>query len=314
MSVLSKIKRGGETLPPRVLLSGPEGIGKSTFGAAAPNPLFICQEEGLTGLSHVRRVSVGTEFVPVAPAKEKEFKASLLKTAFGETMAVCDELLAEGDSSIQTVVIDTTDWLERAIHTHICYRDNKLSVEDYGYGKGYKVAEQELVLLLSKLDQLRAVRKMGVILLAHVQIKAFVNVEGVQWDRYEMKGHKGFTGILREWPDACLFATQEVFKAKAAGGKNEKAIAGGRIMHTSWSPNWDAKNRLGLPEAIELDYELFASEVDANRPEVLRSVYSELLASANIDQAQRERWEKVDVSTMSSDRIKAGIERLKQLQ
>ena len=39
MSLLAKIERGRASKPPRVLLYGVEGIGKSTFGSQAPKPI-----------------------------------------------------------------------------------------------------------------------------------------------------------------------------------------------------------------------------------------------------------------------------------
>ena len=292
MSILSKIKRGGETLPPRVLLSGPEGIGKSTFAANAPSPLFISQENGLTGLDHVAHLSPET---------------------FSDVLALVDELTA-APSEYKTIVLDTMDWLERSIHAFICARDGKQNVEDYGYGKGYKVAEAELVLLLNKLDALRAAQKVGIVLLSHVQIKTFTAPEGTAWDRYEMKGHKGFTGILREWPDACLFAVYEVHKMKERGENRERVIGGDRIIHTSWSPGWDAKNRLGLPETLPLSYEAFAEAVEANSPAKLRVEFMALLESSTLDAAARKAWTKTPVETLAPDRIRAGIAKLQKLQ
>ena len=292
MSILSKIKRGGETLPPRVLLSGPEGIGKSTFGAGAPAPLFISQEDGLTGLDHVARISPET---------------------YADVLATIDALTAD-PGEYKTLVIDTTDWLERSIHQFICARDGKQGIEDYGYGKGYKVAEQELSNLTAKLDTLRSRQKFGVILLSHVQIKPFTAPDGNTWDRYELKGHKGFTGILREWPDACLFAVYEVFKTKERGSSVEKVTGGGRIIHTTWSPGWDAKNRLGLSEVLDLDYSQFAEEVEANRPDKLREQFASLLKTAKLEEKDRAKWEKTPVETLSVDRIKIGITKLQSLQ
>ena len=291
-NILSKIKRGGESLPPRVSLAGPEGIGKSTFGASAPSPLFISQEDGLTGLDHVARLTPET---------------------FADVLAIVDELTANG-SEYQTLVIDTMDWLERSIHSFVCTRDSKAGIEDYGYGKGYKVAEQELVLLLSKLDALRQRQEMGIILLSHVHIKAFNSPDGTTWDRYEAKGHRGFTGILREWPDACLFAVYEVFKTKEKGEQREKVIGGDRVIHTQWSPGHDAKNRLGLPETLPLSWEDFDAAVQSNRPDKLRDEYTALLKTADMPEADREKWGKVDVATLPPDRIKNGIAKLKSLQ
>lgn len=292
MSILAKIKRGGESLPPRILLSGPEGIGKSTFAANAPSPLFISQEQGLTGLDHVARIT---------------------PDSFGDVLQTVDELTKDA-GEFKTLVIDTTDWLERSIHSYICKRDGMANIEAYGFGKGYKVAELELSTLLSKLDALRERQKVGIILLSHVQIKTFTQPGGEQWDRYEMKGHKGCTGILREWPDACLFAVYEVFKSKGAGGRAEKTIGGGRVIHTTWSPGWDAKNRLSLPETLDLSWDAFADAVEANSPDKLRRQYTELLKSAQMEAAVRAKWQAVKLETLSADRIRDGIVKLQKLQ
>jgi hypothetical protein len=292
MSILQKIKRGGESLPPRVLLSGPEGIGKSTFAAAAPEPLFISQEQGLTGLDHVARI---------APE------------SYADVVATVEALTAKSEG-YKTLVVDTTDWLERSIHSFICKRDGQPNIEGYGFGKGYKVAEFELSALLNKLDTLRERQKIGIILLSHVQIRTFTAPGGDAWERYEMKGHKGFTGILREWPDACLFATYEVFKTKAAGGRTEKTIGGGRIIQTTWSPGWDAKNRLNLPEVLNLSWEEFAAAVDANNPAKLRDEFRALLATAKLTPEEKARYTKTPLETLSADRVKAGITKLQSLQ
>ena len=267
MSILDKIKKGAADLPPRVLLSGPEGIGKSTWASHAPAPLFISAEDGLTGLNHVDR------FTP----------ESLI-----EVTALLDAIWKDG-SKFKTIVIDTADWMERLIYRFICTRDTKTDIEDYGYGKGYVIAENELVKILASLDAIRAKHKIGVIFLSHVQIKKFVEPGGAEWDRYEMKGHKRMTGMLREWPDACLFAVFEVFQTKERG-KKDKTIGGGRIVHTTWSPGWDAKNRLQLPETLELDYAKFAEAIAANSAPALRELVKEAFKAAKLDDASKKAW------------------------
>jgi hypothetical protein len=254
--------------------------------------LFISQEQGLTGLDHVARI---------APE------------SYADVVATVDALTAKSED-FKTLVIDTTDWLERSIHAFICKRDGQPNIEGYGFGKGYKVAEFELSALLNKLDTLRERQKVGIILLSHVQIRTFTAPGGDAWERYEMKGHKGFTGILREWPDACLFATYEVFKTKAAGARTEKTIGGGRIIQTTWSPGWDAKNRLNLPEVLSLSYEEFAAAVDANNPAKLRDEFRALLATAKLTPEEKARYTKTPLETLSADRVKAGITKLQSLQ
>jgi hypothetical protein len=294
MSILSKIKRGDAELPPRILIAGPEGIGKSTIASQSPNPLFICSEDGLTGLEHVARLS---------PAGLDELNQLL------------DELSRDA-AGYKSLVIDTADWLERMIYEGICKRDSKANIEDYGYGKGYTIAEQELVTILSKLDAIRHNQKLWIIVLSHVQIRTFQDPRGDSWDRYEMKGNKKFTGIFREWPDACLFAVFEVFKTKDKGSQKEKAIGGDRVLHTQWSPAWDAKNRLNLPDSIPLNWDDLAGEIASNSPSTMREKVKALYGTAKLDDAGKARWEKflAGINTLPPDKLKAAIQKLETIQ
>jgi len=298
MSILSKIKRGGEDLPPRIILAGPEGIGKSTFAAAAPDVLIIAQEDGLLGMEHVAHFS---------PAH------------FGEVLDLLDSLIAAPTIEYKHIALDTVDWLERSIHAFVCQRDGKTNIEDYGYGKGFTtIATAELTLLLNKLDAVRSKHRVGIILLSHVHIKPFTSPDGTTWDRYEMKGNKNFTGILREWPDACLFAVYEVFKSKDRGSNVEKVVGGERVVHTVWSPGWDAKNRLNLPEALpfteESSWADFCAAVKANRPTALRERFSALLKTAELSAEDRKKWEAIDLPSIPVPRLKGGIAKLEKLQ
>jgi hypothetical protein len=294
MSILARVKRGDAELPPRILIAGPEGIGKSTIASQAPSPLFICSEDGLTGLEHVARFS---------PSSLQELNALL------------DELVTN-PGEYKSLVIDTADWLERMIYDGICKRDGKANIEDYGYGKGYTIAEQELVSVLAKLDQIRHAQRLWIVVLSHVQIRTFQDPRGDSWDRYEMKGNKKFTGIFREWPDACLFAVFEVFKTKEKGSIKEKTIGGDRVLHTQWSPAWDAKNRLNLPESIPLNWESLAGEIEVNSPTALRKRIAALYATAKLTDAAKAQWEKTMplIGTLPPDRLKAAVQKLETLQ
>ena len=44
---LSQVSKGGKMKPPRILIYGQAGIGKTSFGAAAPKPIFLPIEDGL---------------------------------------------------------------------------------------------------------------------------------------------------------------------------------------------------------------------------------------------------------------------------
>ena len=57
MSLLQNIKRGVQQRPQRVIIYGPEGVGKSTLAAGLPAPLFLDTEEG-TQHMNVDRIQV----------------------------------------------------------------------------------------------------------------------------------------------------------------------------------------------------------------------------------------------------------------
>lgn len=295
-SYLSKIKRGVAQLPPRVLLLGQQGIGKTTLASKAPNPLFVAAEDGLTGFDQIPR------FSPGSIAEHDEF---------------LNGLEADNSQGFRTLVYDTADWFERLVHTHICRRDNYPDIEAYGggWGKGDKIASVEMVRILSQLERIREKHLMGIIFLSHVSIKTFSPPGGEPYDRYQPKGGKQFSGVLTEWVDAVLYATYETYVLNK-DKKNEKVVGGDRVIHTTWQPAWDAKNRYSLPDPISMEWDDFARAVEENSVPNLCKKIRELYATAKIPQAETERWAKAmgKIESLSADKLKSAIEALTKLQ
>jgi AAA domain-containing protein len=245
---VSNVIKGKVEVPDRILIYGVEGIGKSTFAASAPSPIFIEPESDGTARLDTQRFPRPESWRDVLDAVE-----SLTVDAHG----------------FQTLVIDTLDAAEGLLWRHICERDRKASIEDYGYGKGYVAALDEWRAFLAVLEQLRRVKKMGIVLVAHSWIKTFKNPEGEDFDRYEMKLHNKAAGLLREWCDAVLFAHYETYSVKASDEKGVKAkgvSTGARVIHTQRSAAWDAKNRYSLPEMLPLNFDDYAGACRAHRP------------------------------------------------
>jgi hypothetical protein len=244
-NMLARVKQGDADAPNRTLLYGVEGIGKSTWGSQSARPIFICAEDGLgKTLDHVPRITV---------------------TSYAEILEIIHELRTM-DHEYKSLNIDTFDMTEALIYEFVCKRDGKASIEDYGYGKGYTAAQTELRNLLALLDRLRTEKKMEIIFLAHAQIKSFQNPAGDNYDRYIMKGNEKMTGLLKEWCDVVLFARYEVHVKKDSPklAKGKAIMSDARVVHTAWSPAWDAKNRLGLPETLPLNYDEFAAAARMN--------------------------------------------------
>lgn len=234
MSLLDNIKKGPSTRPPKIMLIGQEGVGKSTAGAKMPNPVFLCGESGL----------VGPQFADTP---------SFTPASWAESLSFCEEL-ASNPSGYKTLVIDTLDWIEPMLYAHVvaAAKKNEIKhIEDFGYGKGYVIAQQEARRMLAVLDKVNAAG-LAVLILSHSQLKTVKNPEGDDYDHFESKVNTKVAGIFKEWCDAVLFARFEIYvrkdgmKVKAQGGTE-------RIVQTTHSAAWDAKNRYNLPEVMDLD-------------------------------------------------------------
>jgi len=247
MSRLSAVKRGVESLPPRIILYGTEGVGKTTFASGAPNPVLIQTEDG-AGQLDVARLPVRTEF--------------------SEVIADLDSLISE-EHDFQTVVIDSLDWLERLIWKSICEEEGAKSIEFAagGYGKGYHLALRSWQDIASMLDYLRA-RGIIIILLAHSKIERIEDPENPAYDRYSPRLHKLAASYLCEWSDAVLFAQKKMRIAQSKEKSGTRAIAHGvndeRILRVSGGPACLAKNRYGLSGELPLSWDSLFNAMGGN--------------------------------------------------
>lgn len=238
----------------KVVVYGPEGIGKSTFAAHFPEPLFI-DTEGSTKDMDVARAESPTSW-----------------------MMLMEQVryVKNHPELCRTLVVDTADWAEMLCITQICDKNHKASIEEFGYGKGYVYVQEEFGRLLNALEE---VVKAGihVVLTAHAKMRKFEQPDELgAYDRWEMKLTKQTAPMVKEWADMVLFANYKTFVINVDGqgvqkGKN-KAQGGKRVMYTNHHNCWDAKNRYGLPEELPFEYEAIRAvmenqEADGKRRE-----------------------------------------------
>ena len=247
MSLLQTVETGRSQKPRRVMLYGVHGIGKSTFGAMAPQPIFIPTEDGLAGID-----------VPRFP----------LAGSFEEVLAALMALYTE-PHDYHTVVLDSLDWTERLVWSEVVRRKPTTekgkpitSIEDYGFAKGYVYALDVWQELLDGLTALRNDRQMLVVLLAHAKIERFENPETDAYDRYSPRLNKHASALIQEWCDEVLFATYKVHTRQTEAGFDKTRTrgigTGDRILRTTERPAHMAKNRLGLPEELPLSFAAYA--------------------------------------------------------
>lgn len=237
---LASLKKTGAARPPRIVLYGVHGIGKSTFAASAPSPVFIPTEEGLDAVDAV---------------------AFPLCTSFEDIMGSISSL-AEEDHDFGTVVIDSADWAEQLVHKKVATDNNVATIDAIGYGRGYKAAVDYWKQILEGLDYLRNEKNMQVILLAHSQVKRFDDPLTDPYDRYQLDLHHGSASVVSEWCDILMFANQQYTTVKSDVGFNQKVTravgTGSRVLYTQERPGWSAKSRWSLPDTLPLDYGKFA--------------------------------------------------------
>ena len=251
---LSSIHRGFSSAPPRVVVYGDHGVGKSTFATCAPKAIVIQTEDGLGSLDCAS--------FPFAQSK-------------GDVMAAIKTLYAESDHGFETVVLDSLDWLEALIWKHVVdtkgkqSKDKIESIEDFGYGKGYAFAADEMRHVLSGLNALRTERGMNVVLTAHAAIKRYDDPTNAAYDRFAMKLHKHAGAIVQEWADVVGFAQIKTTVRQEDAGfgkKTSKGLSTGeRVLHTQRAAAFDAKNRYDLPAVMPLDWGALSAAIKGGK-------------------------------------------------
>lgn len=246
MSTLSLIQTGILQVPDLMLIYGPDGVGKSTFGSKAPKPVFIGPEKGTARLSVSRFPSPKT---------------------LREVFQFLNDLTVERHD-YQTLIFDSVDWLEPLIWDQVCMEEGVANIEQVGggFGKGYIVAMRYWQQFKNALNRLQETKQMNVILIGHCEVKAFTDpTTNSAYDRYQLKLDKRASALLREWVDFVGFANFKTFtKGKETAAKHKAYGDGTRKIFTERRPSFDAKNRLGLPLEMEFEYEEYRRYADAD--------------------------------------------------
>lgn len=258
MALKTPVTKGKIKKPILTIIYGPDGVGKSTFGANAPSPIFLGTEDGTANLD-VSRFQKPADFDAVR--------------------ANIRELITE-EHEYKTLVIDSLDWLETMVHTSICARDGSKTINQAqgGYGNGVEVALGAWRSLQADLSELREAKGMNIIMIAHSQVKDFHDpTQNMAYSRFLLKLNDKAAALWREYVDTVLFANFEVVATKEKSDKKAKSFGdGARKIYTERRPSFDAKNRLGLPFELALDWGAFIKAADLGEPDSEEAILKEL--------------------------------------
>lgn len=228
---LASISSGRVDLPPRIIILGTPKVGKSTFGASAPNviALPIRGEEGIDDFDCAK--------FPAAQTYEDVMEAI--------------GTLAENDHKFQYLMLDSSTAMEPLIHDIVCREvgDSKgkpcANIErvDGGYGKGYAHAASYWRKIMEGVDFLRTEKRMGFILTGHVKVKAFNDPLAEPYDQFQWDIHQQSASALQKWADVILFARHKQYTRTLDGtGVGDKpdlvraAGSGERCLYTQERP------------------------------------------------------------------------------
>lgn len=238
---LSEVKTEGDNLPNKMIFYAVEKYGKTTFAAQFPKVIFGMphDELGLPTLIDSGRLKPTPYLPPFTTWQE-----CLDAIAF----------LAANEHDFKVFALDTLNGLEKLCHAHVCKRDyggdwGKKGFANYQQGPDVAIADWRG--FLANLETLRQQKRMGIVCLAHARIKTFRNPSGLDFDRYTPDMNDKTWSVTHKWADIIAFGNfevqivQEGMKGKAKGGQQ-------RVLYTQRTAAFDAGNRHGLPEEIDM--------------------------------------------------------------
>lgn len=239
--MLDTVATGRRPLPPKLLLYGTAGIGKTTIAADAPNPIFAFTEESQGELDLPR-------FEPGGPGQ-------VLFRRWADLIGAIGELYTD-EHDRKFLVIDTIDFAEPLARQAVIDEHGEESFGRNAFGSGVNFMVEKFRMLLAGLDALNQDKGMGIILLSHAGIQRFSEPGKDEYDRYFPRMHNKLSALVTEWAQTVLFATSEVTVSEKKGdfGKT-KTIATGqgrRILLTEERPSQVAKNRCRMPYKLRL--------------------------------------------------------------
>lgn len=256
MSILDNVSHSSVATGLRIVVSGVEGVGKTTFACNAPDVLLVPLEAGFAGVS-VSKVPMLEEFEHVMMLLEEIYEKRKL-----------------GQFQYKSIVFDSATALERMIHQAVLRSDPTYAVGNKkamtmesalgGYGKAYTYANELFEKFIKQCDILAVWGGINIILTCHVFAARVVDPTAGEYDTWDLLLHSpknqktyGKREMLTQWADVVGFLHEPIFVTEADGKKGQSMNRGvsanqGRVLAVTRTPGYVAKNRFGLTNTISV--------------------------------------------------------------
>lgn len=210
------------------MIHGMPGVGKTTFGANCPSPLFFATEDG--------QGAVEGKKLPIHSMRD--------------IYDACAALL-EDKRDFHTVVLDSADWLGTLMQDELMKAAGKRSMNQHLWGEFGGSAKRVASMLMALRDKAR----MAVVIVAHTKLKHIEDPTKEPYDSWDVALQGALKPALTQICDQIGFASI-VTDYKTQDGAR---IAQGskRIISFAETEAYLSKNRYGLPEKIPLDAKTF---------------------------------------------------------
>ena len=259
MSISLETLKKSTPRPPRDLLYGVQGVGKSTLASQMEEPVFLAAEDGLSGLPGIQHWEI------------RSFQDAI------DAITALHE-----DHPYKCVVLDTVSAFEAMLHRQLLENWGVDSIDKVGANGGgfYKWRNEALPLwqdILDGLDSLRINRGMRIVLIGHSSDQEIKPPEADSYRKYciDLLNAKA-SSLLYRWADVVAFCN---YKISVSGAKRNRkgevtqagrAIGSGeRVMYLSERPAWFAKNRFDLPDELPLTCQDYLAAFNHNDNQIL---------------------------------------------
>lgn len=254
-----------KTKPPMITIVGTPGTGKTTLGAMFPNALMVMSEDGASVFDSWDE-EAKPSVLPRLPKASKD-EVGNLKSTRETLLSIMDELITT-DHGFTSLVVDSITSLDMLFGHEIALRDGVNTVADAsgGFHKGYAEVASWHAEFVYKCEQLRAVKRMGIVFLAHTGIKKIRNRPDAAADYsvFSMDMDNQALSIYTSQCDAVLYLVKEEFIQGSETNRKGQTTKLGRLVQTGERKlittgdgqvgYINAKNRYNMPAEIPVEH------------------------------------------------------------